>query len=43
MTPWKVEWTGTAQKDMLTLDASTLARVRAALRRLAETGEGDVK
>jgi mRNA interferase RelE/StbE len=43
VTPWKVEWTGAAQKDLLTLDASTLARVRAALRRLAETGEGDVK
>ena len=43
MTPWKVEWTGAAQKDLLTLDASTLARVRAALCRLAGTGEGDVK
>ena len=43
MTPWRVEWTGPAQKDLLLLDGPTLARLRAALRRLAETGEGDVK
>lgn len=43
MIPWEVEWTGPAVKDLGPLDPSTLARIRAAVRRLAETGEGDVK
>ena len=43
MTPWRVEWTGPAVKDLRALDAPTLARLRVGLRRLAETGEGDVK
>lgn len=43
MTPWMVEWTGPAEKDLLALDASSLNRIRTAVRQLAETGVGDVK
>jgi mRNA-degrading endonuclease RelE of RelBE toxin-antitoxin system len=39
----RVDWTARAEKEGRKLDKKTRERVLAAIRRLAETGEGDVK
>jgi mRNA-degrading endonuclease RelE of RelBE toxin-antitoxin system len=39
---WELIWTGPALKDMRRLDRRIARRVRDALVRLAETGQGDV-
>jgi len=41
--PRAVRWTERAQKDLCALDARTRRRVVAAVDRLAETGQGDVR
>lgn len=39
---WKLVWTRPAMKDLKKLDRTKARRVREALLRFAETGEGDV-
>lgn len=40
---WSVEYSPSAARDLRRVDRTDAARVVAALRRLAETGQGDVR
>ncbi len=40
---WDVSWDEPAVRDLRRLDRQTAERVRAAVRRLAATGQGDLK
>jgi mRNA interferase RelE/StbE len=42
VTPWGIKWTPRAEKDLRRLDRQVAERVRAAVRRFAETGQGEV-
>ena len=42
MKPLEVIWTDAARRDLRRLDRQVAERVRAAVRRFAETGQGDV-
>jgi mRNA interferase RelE/StbE len=42
MTPWRIQWTPRAQRDLRHLDSQAAERVRRAIRRFASTGQGDV-
>jgi mRNA-degrading endonuclease RelE of RelBE toxin-antitoxin system len=42
MTPWRIQWTPRAQRDLRHLDSQPAERVRRAIRRFASTGQGDV-
>ena len=39
---WKLVWTGPALRHMKKLDPQRASRVRSAIKRLSETGHGDV-
>ena len=39
---WRIDWASAAVRDLRRMDRQIAERVRAAVRRLAETGYGDV-